>query len=300
MPKNATFEQRVKWHLAHQKNCSCRPIAGELAEEMLKEESNSNPMLNKAISAFLLAICTTLALGQDSTQSYHGLELSFGINQTKEENLHPKVSTGTITRISYAFEKRKKVWHQFHFTLGHSRLKTQLEDLSKSIHLQLNTAYSWNYPLVQKRRVKYYLGPEASIAWNAAFYPNWDDSHLYWADCYSVGARNGVSIELKNETEFASFLSIPLFSVFSRPELYRLYKIDDTDFSGILRNLNSNLTPAHLVNVFYIRWQTEYRFPVFKGKRQAFTYHLEYNRVKHDTGNTFSRLLHQIGIKLFL
>lgn len=26
MPKKATFEQRVKWHLAHQKNCSCRPI----------------------------------------------------------------------------------------------------------------------------------------------------------------------------------------------------------------------------------------------------------------------------------
>jgi hypothetical protein len=36
MPKNPTFEQRVKWHLAHQKNCSCRPIAGKLAEELKK------------------------------------------------------------------------------------------------------------------------------------------------------------------------------------------------------------------------------------------------------------------------
>jgi len=36
MPKSPTFEQRVKWHLAHQKNCSCRPIAGKLAEEMKK------------------------------------------------------------------------------------------------------------------------------------------------------------------------------------------------------------------------------------------------------------------------
>jgi len=34
MPKNPTFDQRVKWHLAHQQNCSCRPIAGKLAEEM--------------------------------------------------------------------------------------------------------------------------------------------------------------------------------------------------------------------------------------------------------------------------
>ncbi len=41
MPANATFEQRVKWHLAHQKNCSCRPIPQKLAEEM-REERNKN------------------------------------------------------------------------------------------------------------------------------------------------------------------------------------------------------------------------------------------------------------------
>jgi len=34
MPKNPTFEQRVEWHIEHQKNCSCRPIAGKLAAEM--------------------------------------------------------------------------------------------------------------------------------------------------------------------------------------------------------------------------------------------------------------------------
>jgi len=34
MPKNPTFEQRVEWHIEHQKNCACRPIAGKLAEEM--------------------------------------------------------------------------------------------------------------------------------------------------------------------------------------------------------------------------------------------------------------------------
>jgi len=34
MPPNATFEQRVKWHLDHQKNCSCRPIPDKLKEAM--------------------------------------------------------------------------------------------------------------------------------------------------------------------------------------------------------------------------------------------------------------------------
>jgi len=34
MPQNPSFEQRVEWHLEHQQNCGCRPIAGKLAEEM--------------------------------------------------------------------------------------------------------------------------------------------------------------------------------------------------------------------------------------------------------------------------
>jgi len=38
MPKNATFEQRVKWHLAHQAHCDCRPIPEKLMEEMKKRK----------------------------------------------------------------------------------------------------------------------------------------------------------------------------------------------------------------------------------------------------------------------
>ncbi|WP_170067825.1 hypothetical protein [Flavipsychrobacter stenotrophus] len=34
IPEKATFEQRAKWHLEHQKNCQCRPIPAKLTEEM--------------------------------------------------------------------------------------------------------------------------------------------------------------------------------------------------------------------------------------------------------------------------
>ena len=35
MPKNPTFEQRLEWHRAHQKNCSCHPqLPQKLIEEM--------------------------------------------------------------------------------------------------------------------------------------------------------------------------------------------------------------------------------------------------------------------------
>lgn len=34
MPKNPTFEEKLKWHLEHQKNCPCRPIPEKLLKKM--------------------------------------------------------------------------------------------------------------------------------------------------------------------------------------------------------------------------------------------------------------------------
>lgn len=36
MPKNPTIDARIKWHVAHAKNCGCRKIAGKLLEEITK------------------------------------------------------------------------------------------------------------------------------------------------------------------------------------------------------------------------------------------------------------------------
>lgn len=36
MPKNPTLDQRVEWHLAHSKNCSCRKLEGKILEEIKK------------------------------------------------------------------------------------------------------------------------------------------------------------------------------------------------------------------------------------------------------------------------
>ncbi|MBI5780009.1 MAG: hypothetical protein HZA49_11235 [Planctomycetes bacterium] len=36
MPVNPTLEQRIKWHLAHTRNCACRPIPDKLKAEISK------------------------------------------------------------------------------------------------------------------------------------------------------------------------------------------------------------------------------------------------------------------------
>ena len=34
MPRNATLEQRLEWHLAHSFNCSCREMPTKIREEL--------------------------------------------------------------------------------------------------------------------------------------------------------------------------------------------------------------------------------------------------------------------------
>jgi hypothetical protein len=40
MPKSAsrrtTLDQRVAWHVAHARNCTCRPLDGKILEEIKK------------------------------------------------------------------------------------------------------------------------------------------------------------------------------------------------------------------------------------------------------------------------
>ncbi len=36
MPRNASVEERIRWHLVHQKYCACRPIPAKLMTEIRK------------------------------------------------------------------------------------------------------------------------------------------------------------------------------------------------------------------------------------------------------------------------
>ena len=39
MPKNATIEERIAWHIEHSKNCACRPIPEKLKVEIKKRKA---------------------------------------------------------------------------------------------------------------------------------------------------------------------------------------------------------------------------------------------------------------------
>ena len=39
MPQHPTLEQRISWHMAHAKNCACRPIPDNLMQIIRNREN---------------------------------------------------------------------------------------------------------------------------------------------------------------------------------------------------------------------------------------------------------------------
>lgn len=251
----------------------------------------------------LLSIFNVKTQAQDSTQlrkTQHSIAMRVGLQYIKEENLHPKTHMGLLVKLSYGFEKRKYNTSRFRTTIGYSRLKTKLEGVSKAVNFNWNTQYSRNYFIFQKNHLRYHLGLDATLAYSVSYFPNWDDSHLYWADYLSFGLSHSVTLQLKKKREWVTSFSFPLITIYSRPDQLRLYKIDDIDFEGIVKNLDGNPSLGFWNRAFPFQFETEYRFPVFNHKKEAFTYSFDFIRLRKKGENSFTQLSHQIGIKLGL
>src|SRR5882672_1661035 len=55
LPKGSPLEQRIAWHLEHQKRCACRPVPPKLKKEMADPPTNQEP----AIDEYLAAVSAT-------------------------------------------------------------------------------------------------------------------------------------------------------------------------------------------------------------------------------------------------
>lgn len=247
----------------------------------------------------------SLLYGQDTTgkfpgDSFHTIGISAGVNQVKEENLLPLVHTGYILNVYYEYRSLKASYQEVQLILGFSRIAADPEDITKSVNILIKPSYSFCFNLIRKPDFNFYLGPEAGGSYSLSYFPNWDDSHVYWANYFTLGAAAMAQYNLADDRRFQFRLSIPFISFFSRPELLRLYKSDDASFGGIVKSAHSDIQAGLWDSVFALGLCIEYQFPVFRTKTEAISYSLEYARVKKDDGNPFQQLIHQIGLKILL
>jgi len=254
---------------------------------------------------FIPVIYSSRIVGQDTDSSFnhhkiYSLNIQLGLNQIKEMNLLPLVHKGILTELSFETEKIKNSLRQFQFSLVYSRVKTSLEEMAKSGNIKFGLTYSYNFLILQNNNVRYYLGPQTSLCYSYMLFPNWDDSHGYWADFLSLGPNNILTVKLRNRSEWFTSLNFTLFSLFSRPEEIRPYKMDDSSFGGILEDLNSNIEPGLMNKALQIGLKTEYRFPVFVTKREAITYSMDIIRFSQKEEQPILQIICRLGIKIML
>jgi len=226
--------------------------------------------------------------------------MQVGLNQIREMNLLPMVHKGFITELSFETEKINRGLRQFQFLFTYSRIKTSLEEMSKSGNINLGLSYSYNFLIFQNNNFRYYSGPTASLSYSFMMYPDWDDSHGYWADYLSLGSSNIFSFSLRHESEWFTSLNFSLFSLFSRPGEIRPFKMDDSSFIGIFKALNSNIEPGLMNKLVQVNFKTEYRFPVFVNKREAITLNMNIIRISGNDGQPIFQLTNMFGIKIML
>ena len=259
---------------------------------------------NILLISFLI-LTGSLIKGQekDSLPRYYktySVNVQLGVNQIKEMTLLPLVHRGTLTEVTFETEKIKNTLRQFQFSMTYSRLKTGMEEMSKSGNIKIGLGYSFNFLVYKKNNLRYYLGPKTSVCYSYMLYPNWDDSHGYWADYLSFGASNILSVSLKHENEWFTSLNFGLVSFFSRPEETRPYKMDDSSLGGILKALNSNIEAGSMNKALQINLRSEYRFPVFVTKREAITYSMDIVRFSQKDEHPVIQIIYSIGIKIML
>ena len=262
-------------------------------------------MKTKILIIQLLILISTLAKGQDTQLSSdhdktYSVNFQLGLNQIKEMNLLPLVHKGRLTELSFETEKVKGSLRQFQFSFFYSRIKTGAEEMAKSGNIKLGLDYSYNFLIFQNSNLKYYFGPQASLCYSYMLYPNWDDSHGYWADYLSFGPNNIISVSANHDREWFTSLNFSLISFFSRPEEIRPYKMDDSSVGGILNALNSNIETGTVNRALQINFRTEYRFPVFVDKREAITYDMNIIRLSQKSEQPVFQFIWQLGIKIML
>lgn len=262
-------------------------------------------MKTKIILLSVMIFLVIRIMGQEPPPSstphkIYSINLQFGINQIKEMNLLPLIHKGTLAELAFETEKIKSSLRKFQFSFVYSRVKTNLEEISKSGNIRLWLNYSYNFAVYQNNNLSYFLGPATSLCYSYMLYPNWDDSHGYWSDYLSFGMNNVLLIKTEHDREWFTSLNIGLLSFFSRPDEVRPYKMDDSSFGGIVKALNSNIDPGFINKALQINLKTEYRFPVFLTKREAITYNLDINRFSGENAEPLVQVIHRLGIKIML
>lgn len=134
------------------------------------------------------------------------------------------------------------------------------------------------------------------MQYHLSFFPNWDESHLYWSNTLNLNLEQRVKFSPKEGHFISAHVNIPLILGLSRPERTRDYKMDDFTGIGILKSLHSQPTFRYFGNSFQIYTHILYEFP--KKCKGVPGVHYQFSYMEFATKNSekFQSSIHTFGL----
>lgn len=258
--------------------------------------------MDKRYILILLLWVPVCVQGQNSVRGriWHDIHLDVGIDQVRERNLHPKIHRGPLIGINYSYGSMSRYIYSVEAGLSGSLLKTKYENSLKSSHIRLYANYYHLFSVAGNRTVSWFFGPEARLNYSVGFYPEWDESHMYWANYMATGFRNKFVAAIFPYQQLMLDISLPLIFIASRPASDRPYKMDDFSFTGILKNLHNHAEVSSWKKSFVLDIFLEHQMQTRRIRMPAFYYSLYYCKLRSIDSRTFNNVVHRVGVKFYL
>ncbi len=247
---------------------------------------------------FLLLIPGFVA-GQDSKEKAIVLSVMPFHFQNTEQIISPYRNTGPGVAIKAGVQDThsENKQQELYLQLGYAKPASRFEPASYSLWLQLHVGYEYLQQVKNTGPWKMYAGVLAEADYRLAHYPNWDDSHAYWATFIGGGLSLRAEKQFTNNKLFYSILQWPLAGFISRPPSYRAYKIDDPSPGNLVKLVHQQLTFASLHRYLNPTVEAGLTFSSTAHFSTSFFYQFHYLHTSTAESKSYKELSQGVGIR---
>lgn len=161
------------------------------------------------------------------------------------------------------------------YGVAESRLGTTAELYSfySNVSWVKHAAYLGNL-----EEVSLYAGGFIQSGGKYQFYPEIDESHLYWVMQYALGLQLDFELPMQQNRRVNWRIKLPVVSALSRPLDNYLYNNDEPDIAIMLRRMNDNLSLVFPNRYIMLEGLMMFEYRLSKNLRQHIGYKIEYEQ----------------------
>lgn len=180
--------------------------------------------------------------------------------------------------INYMAEDSVDKWNigmQFGYGDANSRIGTDADLYNAYVNISWarHAAYLGNL-----EEVSLFAGAFIQAGGKYQFYPEIDESHLYWIMQYALGLHLDFELPMQQDRRFNWRIRLPIVSGLSRPLNNQLYNNDESDIALMLQRMNENITLVFPNQYLMLESLLTFEYRLSKTWKQHIGYKFEYEQ----------------------